>query len=148
MSYCLNLLVFYANPLQKHNIAKELYLILKKLIFLWVSLQQKLFQLVENSSNGIEMICFVDVDQNVIQVYNDKNVQLFGQNLVDIPLNTGQRIDQVKSHDLALEIALFSLECCLLFINFLNWHPMVHISQFEHGETLGPTQLIQRLANP
>lgn len=43
-------------------------------------------QLFEKPFNGIYLIHLINVNQNVIQVYNDKTVQLFGQDLVDITL--------------------------------------------------------------
>lgn len=30
------------------------------------------------------MICFIDIDQDIIQIDNDKEIELFNQNLVDL----------------------------------------------------------------
>lgn len=33
-----------------------------------------LFELIKNPLNGINIICFIDIDQDIIQVNNHKNV--------------------------------------------------------------------------
>lgn len=43
-------------------------------------------QLFEDSFNKINIVCFFDIDQNIILVYNDNNMQFFDQDFVDIAL--------------------------------------------------------------
>lgn len=45
-------------------------------------------ELIENPSNGINIICFIVIDQDVIQVNNYNNIQSPDQNLIIIALET------------------------------------------------------------
>lgn len=72
--YNSHLFFFYVNILQKHHIAKKLYLIQIKAAFLWIGIQGILSELIKNLSNNINVICFVDVDQDIIRVNNHKNI--------------------------------------------------------------------------
>ena len=67
----------------------------------------------------------LSIDKNVIKVYNNKNVKLFHQHLVDIALKYGWYIGQAKKHFLVLKLAVISPEDCLLFIVFLDPYPMI-----------------------
>ncbi len=83
-----------------------------------------------------------DIDENVVQVYNNKNIELFCQNLVDIALESGWYIDQVKRHYLVLEIAITGLKSHLQFITFLNLHLIISISKIQLGKKSSLTKLI------
>ena len=50
------------------------------------------------------------VDENVIEINNDKDIKFFGQDLVNIALEAGQCIGQLKKHYLVLEVAVSSPE--------------------------------------
>lgn len=47
-----------------------------------------LLKLIKDSLNGINMICFISVDQDIIQIESHKNVQFFDQNFINIALET------------------------------------------------------------
>lgn len=58
-----------------------------KIIFFQVDSKKTLPKLIKNSPNNIDMIRFIGIDQDVIQVHNQKNILLLHQNLVDILLD-------------------------------------------------------------
>ena len=68
------------------------------------------------------------IDENVIKVYNNKDVKLFCQNLVNIILESGWYISQSKKHYLIFEIAIASYQGRFLFIAISNPYLMVGIS--------------------
>ncbi len=49
-------------------------------------------ELFKDLLNRPYMIGFIDVDQDIVKIYNDKDIQLFRQNFVDIALKTGRNI--------------------------------------------------------
>ncbi len=65
------------------------------------------------------------LDENVIEIYNHKNVVFLCQDLGDIVLEYSRYIGQSKRHYLVLEVAIAGSESCLLFLTFSNPHPMV-----------------------
>lgn len=74
--YSLDFSVIYVNALQRHHVAKKSYFISIKIIFLQVGIKRVLSKLIVESSNYINMICFVGIDQDIMQVYDYKNIQL------------------------------------------------------------------------
>ena len=68
------------------------------------------------------------IDQNVIQIYYNKNIKLFSKNLVDIALKTGRSIEKSESHNLVLEVAVLDTKDRFLFITFLYPHLMISTS--------------------
>lgn len=77
-------------------------------------------------------------NEDVIQVYDNENVQLFGQNLVDLTLKTGRYIEKPKGHDLMLEIAVPGPEGGFPVIAFSNSHPVVGVGEVQLSKALGP----------
>ncbi len=69
----------------------------------------------------------LSLDENVIEVYNNKNIELLCQDLIDIALKRGWCVGQVQMHYLVLEVAAMGPEGCFLIIAFSNPHPMVGI---------------------
>lgn len=45
-----------------------------------------LFKLIEDPPNDINIICFMNIDQDVIQVNNHKDIELFYEYLIDVSL--------------------------------------------------------------
>ncbi len=91
-------------------------------------------------------MCFAfafDVDEDVIEVYYHKNVEILCQDLVDVALKRDWYVSQSKMYDLILEVAMVRPEGCLPFITFSDPHLMVGIGQIQLGETLSLTQSIQ-----
>ncbi len=75
------------------------------------------------------------VDEDVIEVYYHKNVELFCHDLVDIALKRGRCVGQSKRHDLIFEMTITGPKSRLPFIIFPDLHSMVGIGQIKLGET-------------
>ncbi len=76
----------------------------------------------------------LSVDGDVIEIQYCKNVELLGQDILDLILKRGQCVGQSEKHDLVLEMAVAGPESRLSFIVFPDPHSMVEISQIELGE--------------
>ena len=74
------------------------------------------------------------IDKDVIKVNNDKNIKFLGQDLINIALEAGRYVRQLKSYYLVLEMAVLSLESRLPFIAFFYPHPMVSTCEVKLGE--------------
>ncbi len=81
----------------------------------------------------------LSVDEDVIEIHYHENVELLGQDLVDVALKCGRCVGQSKRHYLVLEMAIAGPEGRLAFIAFPDPHSMVGIGQIKLGETLSPT---------
>ncbi len=79
------------------------------------------------------------VDEDVIEIYYYEDVELLGQDLVDVTLKRGRCVGQSERHNLVLEMAVAGLEGRLLFVAFSDPHSMVDVGQIELGETSSPT---------
>lgn len=60
------------------------------------------------------------IDQDIVQVYNNKNIKLLGKDFINIALKAGKNIKESKKHDMVLKMAISSLKNRLLFIAFTN----------------------------
>lgn len=56
------------------------------------------------------MVCFINLDQDIIKIDNDKDIELFCKNLIDVVLETCGGVDQAKQYYFILEMAVLSLE--------------------------------------
>ncbi len=81
----------------------------------------------------------LSVDEDVIDIHHYKDVELLGQDLVDVILKCGRCVGQSERHDLVLEMAIVGPEDRLPFIAFPDPHSMVDIGQIKLGETSSPT---------
>ncbi len=79
------------------------------------------------------------VDENVIELYYHKNVELFYQDLIDVILKYGRCVGQSKRHDLIFKVIIAGLEGRFPFIAFFDSHLIVGISQIELDKTTSPT---------
>lgn len=86
-------------------------------------------------------------NKDIDQIYNDEDVKLFGEDLIDIASKAGRSIGKSKRHDLILEVTVSGLESCLPFVTFSNPYPMVRVRQVQLDETLGTTEAIKRLSD-
>ena len=82
---------------------------------------------------------FFSVDQDVIQIYYDKDVKFFNEDFIDIVLKTSQSVGEPKKHNLIFEVAVPSIKSSLLFVVFSNSYLEVSISQVQPSKLLGPT---------
>ena len=67
------------------------------------------------------------INQNVIEIYNIKNIKFFYQNFVDVALKANVDIWKTKIHDLVFEIAVPYLENCFLLVTFPNSHLIIYV---------------------
>ncbi len=134
--YGLNLVFLYWNIFIRDNVAKKSHLYLIEIILFQVGIQQIFLSLVQNWLKSFYIVFFFifGIDKDIIQVYNNKNIKLLYQDLIDISLKYSWYIDQLKSHYLIFKIALVGSESCLLFIVFLNLHSMINISEIKLGK--------------
>ena len=75
------------------------------------------------------------IDENVIEINNDKDIEFFGHDLVDIVLEAGRYVGQHKKHYLVLKVAVSSPESYFLFIALFYPHPMVSTCEVKLGES-------------
>ena len=71
----------------------------------------------------------LDIDQNVIQVDNDKDVQFYSKDFVDVTLEASWSVGEAKEQDLILKVAKPSAERCFLLVTLSNSHLMVGTSE-------------------
>ena len=97
-------------------------------------------QLVQNPSNGLYMffILALNIDEDVIEIYYHKKVELLCQDLVDITLKHSRCVGQSKKHDLIFKVAILGPENHRLFVSFPNSYSMIGIDQIELSKSLSP----------
>ena len=105
--------------------------------FLEVGKKAVFLQFLENPSNGIDVsLAWVfGIDEDVIEVNNDKNIEFLGQDLINISLEADRCVGQPKKHYLVLKVAVSSLESRLPFIALFYPHFMVSTHEVELGES-------------
>ena len=96
-------------------------------------------QFFKNPSNGIDvgLARVLGIDEDIIWINDDENIKLFGQDLIDITLETGWCVGEPKRHYLVLKVAVLSLEGRFSFIALFYLHPMVSTYEIELGELFG-----------
>ncbi len=81
----------------------------------------------------------LSIDEDVIKIHYYEDVELFGQDLVDVTLKRDRCIGQSERHDLVLEMAVAGPEGRLPFVVFSDPHSMVGIGQIKLGEPSSTT---------
>ena len=78
--------LFHADAFWRHYIAEEPNLFLMKSTLFQVNIQQELPKLFQNPPYGCDVSIFViiNIDEDIIQIHDSKNVKLLSKNLVDI----------------------------------------------------------------
>ena len=87
------------------------------------------------------------VDKDIIQIHNDKNIEFFHENLIDVGLEYCQSNGQSKKHYLIFEVAVSGLESSLPLIFFANFHPVIGTSEVKLGKPPCLPKSIQGLPN-
>ena len=107
-----------------------------KLTFLQIGIQQEFAQLVKNLTYCLDMAfaLIFGVDEDIIQIHNDKDIKLFRENLIDIALKCCQSVGQSKRHYLIFEVAVSGPESSLLLISFVNSHTVIGTGEVELGK--------------
>ncbi len=85
----------------------------------------------------MELFWILSIDQDVIQVYHNKDIKLFSENLIDVALKTSGFVKKAKRHYLVLEVVVSGAKDYLLFVTFSNSHLMIGTSQIQLGKPLG-----------
>ena len=107
-----------------------------KTILLEVGQKAVFPQFLKNPSNSIDVSLtwvFV-VDEDIIEINNDKNIEFLGQDLVNIALEADQCVKQPKKHYLVLEVAVSSSEDRFLFIALFYPYSMIRTHEVKLGE--------------
>ncbi len=97
-------------------------------------------QLVHHPSDGLYILFALtfSIDEDVIEIHYHENVELLGQEFVDITLKCDRCVGQSKRHDLILEIAIAGPEGRFSFIAFPDPYSIIGIGQIELGEMSNP----------
>lgn len=88
------------------------------------------FKLVKDLTNSfpVWLAWIFSVNQDIIQLHNDKNIRLFSENLINVSLKTDEGVRQVKKYDLVLKMTVSCLKCDFLFVTFANRYPVISTS--------------------
>ena len=88
--YYFNFFMFNPDVLAWDNASKELYLVFMKSILLQIGKQAIFSQNIWNLLHGfyVFLAWIFGVDEDVIQIYNYKDIKVFGQDPIDISLET------------------------------------------------------------
>ena len=141
--------VFHTDTFRGHHIAEEPNLFLMESTLLQVGIQQELPELFQNPPYGCDVTIpiIISVNEDVIQIYDDKDVELLSKDLVDVFLEACWCVCQTERHHLVLKVAVSSPERGLLLVPLADSHSMVGTSEVELGESFSSSQPIQRLPN-
>ena len=98
-------------------------------------------QFFQNLSNDINMglAWILGKDKNIIYINDNENIKLFGQDFIDITLETSRCIEELKKHYLVFEVAISSPEGQLSFITLFYPHLIVSTCEIELDELFGST---------
>ena len=90
----------------------------KKIVFL---------EVFEYLTNGfyVSLAEIFDVDQDVVQIYNNKDIKLFGQDLIDVTLEGGRSIEETKGHNLVLKMPIPSSNSHFPLVTFSDLYLMI-----------------------
>ena len=93
-------------------------------------------QLLENPLNGINitLALVLGIDEDVIEVNNDKDIKFLGQDFVNLALKADRCVWQLKKYYLVLEVAVSSLESYFPFIALFSPHLMVSTHKIKLDE--------------
>ena len=79
------------------------------------------------------------INQNVIDVYNDKNVEFFFQYFVNKALKVRGGIIKIKINNLILKMIIPCLGGCFLLVTLLNSYLIIYIYQVQPNKILNTT---------
>ena len=70
----------------------------------------------------------LSINEDIIQIYNNINIEIFGQDLIDVSLKAGRNIQKAKKYYLILKVAITSLKGRFLLIAFFYSYLVVSVS--------------------
>ena len=85
------------------------------------------------------------IDENIIQIHNNENIELFYKDLIDIALECCQSIGQSKKHYLIFEVAVSDPENSFPLIFFANSYPVIGTGEVKPSKLSCLPQSIQGL---
>lgn len=108
----LDFFFFHVDIFSKYHITKDPNLLLIKSTFFRIVIEQKLFPLFWNPPYGCNVNIFVIIneDEYIVQIYNNKDIKLFGKNFVNIFLKACWYICQSKRYYLVLKVSYIEFE--------------------------------------
>lgn len=78
------------------------------------------------------------IDQNLIQIYHNKDIKFFSKDFVDIAPKTGWCVRKAKKHNLVLNMAVYGTKAHLPLIAFSNPHLRIGTSEIQLSKLLDP----------
>lgn len=135
--YGFNLFIFPVNTAKQNYIAKKVYLILIKAIFLQINIQEMRFELIEDPANDINTICYIHIGQDVIQINNHKHFWFFCQYLINISLEVDQFFGKTQQNHLIPKTNVSGAKSCFLLISFANTPLVINIDQIKPSKSFG-----------
>ena len=85
------------------------------------------------------------VDKDIIQIHNDKKIEFFREDLIDVALEYYRSVSQSKKHYLIFKVAVFGLKSSFLLISFASSHPVIGTGEVKLGKPSCLPQSIQGL---
>ena len=120
-----------------------------KITLFQVGKQTVFLKFAKNLSDSfyITLASIIGMNQNIIEVHNDKNIKFFRQNFVNVVLKASGGIRKTKRHNLVLEIAILHSKSCFLLVILLNSYLIICICQFQLSRILGVTKVNEQSIN-
>ena len=87
------------------------------------------------------------VDENIIQINNDKDIEFFCEDLIDVALECCRSIGQSKKYYLILKVVVSGPESSFPLISFVNSHPVIGTMKTKLGKLPYSPQSIEGLSN-
>ena len=108
-----------------------------KSTFLQIGIQREFPQLIKNPAHCLDVTfaLIFSIDENIIQIHNDEDIELFCKDLIDVALECCRSIGQSKKHYLIFEIVVSGPESSLPLISFANSHLVVGTGEVELGKS-------------
>lgn len=94
----------------------------------------------------MSLTCFLNINQDIIKINNNKKIQRLGKNFFYVFLKTGCSIGQIKKYYLIFKLAISSIKCCLSLMTGFNFHLVVGTGQIKLSEPFSIPQLVQQLS--
>ena len=94
---------------------------------------------------NIKLARILHIDQDIISIYNNKNIKLFYKNLIDILLKYDQNIGKTKKHNHILKMTILGLESCIFFVTFINFDPIISVYQVQFDKLVILAKFVKEL---
>ena len=103
----------------------------------------------QNPSNGFDMTLpwIFGIDKNIIQINNEKDIELLSQDFIDIALEASWHVGQTKRHYLILKMTVSSLKSRLLFVTFFDPHLVMGTNQIQLCKSFDTAYTIERFTD-